>query len=91
MNLAIESNLPSPPELGEVDGSENNRLSVNSLNIFSVAFDAGMVMNKLPTNTINISVVLFLFIFLISHRLTQTHTNKLKNGARFKVIPRLVR
>jgi hypothetical protein len=42
MNLAIESNLPTPPEPGEVDGSENNRLSVNSLKILSAALAAGM-------------------------------------------------
>jgi hypothetical protein len=62
MNLAIESNLPTPPELGEVDGSENNRLSVNSFKIFSAALAAGIVINKLHSNTSNKSVVFFLLI-----------------------------
>jgi hypothetical protein len=62
MNLAIESNLPTPPELGEVDGSENNRLSVNSLKILSAALAAGIVINRLHTNTRNKSLVLFLCI-----------------------------
>jgi hypothetical protein len=62
MNLAIKSNLPTPPEPGEVDGSENNRFSVNSLKILSLALVAGIVINTLHTHTRNKILVLFLFV-----------------------------
>jgi hypothetical protein len=61
MNLAMESNLASPAELGEVDGSENNRLSVKNLKILSSALAAGIVISMLPTNPIKISAVFFSF------------------------------
>ena len=62
MNSAIESNLPTPPEPGEVDGSENYRLMVNSLKIFSAPLAAGIIIKRLHTHKTNKSVVFFLFI-----------------------------
>jgi hypothetical protein len=63
MYWAIESNLATPPESGEEDGSENNRLRVNSLNVLPAALAAEIVINQLHTSTKTKSMVFFVFIF----------------------------